>query len=85
MRWSSSLDRIERAGVGFGLSIISPRGENEVYHWKACSYRNGILYVIFESGEDLDLRESTHCSGARNASVAVCGSFNERPNFPKGI
>jgi hypothetical protein len=27
----------------------------------------------------------THCSGARRASVAVCGSLNERPSFPKGI
>ena len=46
VRWPRSLDKCKRAGVGFGLSIISPRGENEVYHWKACSYRNGILYVF---------------------------------------
>jgi len=26
----------------------------------------------------------THCSGARRASVAVWGSLNERPSFPKG-
>lgn len=33
-----------RAGDGFGLSMSSPRGEKDVYHWYASSYKNGILH-----------------------------------------
>ncbi len=38
--------RRSKAGVGFGLSMSSPRGEKEGYHWYACSYKNGILNTV---------------------------------------
>ena len=48
-----------RAGVGFGRSISSPNGSKDVYHWKACSYKNGILDVAFT----LKLHEGSQAKG----------------------